>query len=59
MPYFLFLLLTLLLGCGLEPLSPLLYDHLRTEYDNKLSELREATATHAAGWPSDESRIRS
>ena len=54
MPYFLFLLLTLLLGCGLEPLSPLLYDHLRTEYDNKLSELREVTAAHAAGWPSDE-----
>lgn len=54
MPYFLFLLLTLLLGCGLEPLSPLLYDHLRDEYDNKLAELREASNAHAAGWPSDE-----
>jgi hypothetical protein len=50
-----FLLITLLPACGrVGGLSSEQHTQLQSEYDLRLNELRTASLSHTAGWPSDE-----
>lgn len=49
-----FLLAAGIFGCGGETLSSEQRAHLQAEYGLRLNELRTASLTHIAGWPSDE-----
>lgn len=52
--FFLFTVLSFILSCGKDHVDGTLRLTLQGEYDRKLTELKEKTRNHVAGWPSDD-----